>query len=417
MLDLNTRDYGDIAPLVKAISGLTSAAWAVYFGFRGRNKAWEPPQQPLSSALSRVAAVAVAAGLAYVWYQLTDPAGAVALVKLLWPAVALTVVAFLVYGFLLTLLVHNRKFSNAPEVMSTEKVVGGFWKTKDAKNAQRNSKNHLPPDDLIWTMEGNPDLVWPKGSRGLAQLTLNLSYVLLTISGAALLTCGGAAVIAAQAPRIEVFTTIPSQVKLGDISTVTWRVVNAKSVSLDPIGDIPPFGYRAVRPDKDTAYTLTARNSFATTGVQQSVVVVPAQAVPARRQTATMVNPHPAGADVVVEARDCKLVENVVIRGGGWLQNEHDGTAEAECSVSLKNAGKYEIFVTYASPESRPVRVALNSRIIAENGIASPTGGTGEMNRLEQSLGVQVANQGINKLQFHSEHPFPYLQLIRFRPV
>jgi hypothetical protein len=419
MIDLNTRDYGDVAPLVKAISGLLSAAWAVYFGFRGRNKEWEPPTQPLSSSLSRVAAVAVAAGLAYVWYQLTDPSEAVRLIKLLSPSVILTVTAFLLYGLQLKLLVHTRKFSTAPNVMSAEKVVGGFWKSKEANEAQRKSDVYLPADKLIWSMENDPDLVWPPFSRGLAQLSLNLSYVFLTATGASLLTCGGATIIAAQLPRIQEFTVSPAQVKSKEVLTISWRVVNARSVNLDPIGGVPAIGNRAERPEKATAYTLTAKNSFGETGVQQGVDVSPVVVVKSgssRRQAVPPSSNPITGSDIALEARECVLVENVVIRGEGWLQNEHSGIADAECTVKLANAGNYEIFVNYSSPESRPIRIALNTKIIAENGLASPTGGAGEMNRVDQSLGVFPAVRGANTIQFYSEHPFPNVRQIRFRP-
>ena len=419
MFDLNTRDYGDIAPLMKAIGGLLSAAWALYFGFRGRNENWEPPQQALSSALPRVAAVCISIALAYVWYQLTDPAGAAALVAFLGPAIGLTVATLLIYGFLLKVLVHDRRFQSGANTMSTEKVLGGFWKTKDARKAQRDSDVQLTAEQLIWGMENNPDLVWPKSSQGLAQATLNGFYVLFIFTGAGALTCAGAAIVAAQAPRIQEFTTSPARLAQGETAMIGWGVVNAKSVNLAPFGSVAAFGNQVHRPDKDTSYTLMATNSFATVGVQQSIEVTPA-ATGAAKKNATPKRPSPTTArpaGITAEARSCTLVSNVVIRGEGWLQNEHPGAATADCAVRLPQGGNYEIFVEYASQESRPVRVTLNSKIIAENGLAASTGGAGEMNLLEQSLGVHMARPGANTIQFYSEHPFPYIRQVRFRPA
>ena len=418
MFDVNTQDYGDIAPLVKAIGGLSSAGWALFWGFRGRNRDWEPPDQPLSALLSRVAAVAAALGLAYAWYELTDPKGAAYLVRLLWPSFGATVLALLFYGFLLKVLVHNRKFSIEQDVMLSQKVLGGIWMRRGAREAQRRSKTHLTTDELLWTMENKPDLVWSSTSQGLAQVVLNVSYVILILLGAGALTCGGATIIAAQAPRVQEFTITPSQVRSGESSLVTWRVVNSKSVNLDPVGNVPPLGSRVVRPDKDIAYTLVATNQFATTGVQQSIEVTLVGTPPklARRRLPSNIT-SPSAGGVTIEARECELTENVVVRGEGWLQNDHLGTATANCRVKLPRSGKWEVFVAYASPDSRPVRIALNSKIVAENGLAAGTGGAGGLNELDQSLGRQDGQQGENIVQFHSEHPFPYIRRIRFLPA
>jgi hypothetical protein len=42
---------------------------------------------------------------------------------------------------------------------------------------------------------------------------------------------------------------------------------------------------------------------------------------------------------------------------------------------TLQRAGEHELFVTYASGEERPVRVALNWRMLNESALAGKTGG------------------------------------------
>lgn len=85
-----------------------------------------------------------------------------------------------------------------------------------------------------------------------------------------------------------------------------------------------------------------------------------------------------------MEARTCALVQNVVIRGAGWLETENekdpDAVSCAECSVTFPREGKYEVFITYAAAESWPV------------------------------------NAGANTVEFYREHPIPHIQRIRFRP-
>lgn len=218
--------------------------------------------------------------------------------------------------------------------------------------------------------------------------------------------------IASRAPRIEEFSIVPARVNASEVATVRWRVVNADEVHLKDDA-VAPLGSLPIRPQSDAVYMLTAKNSFATRRILQSVVVNPSAPKGPPSKPGSSVLPNA----ITLNARDCGLIENVVIRGEGWLQSEGPGLAEARCIVTVPRAARYEIFVDYASSDSRPVRIALNSTIIAENGLAATTGGAGELNRLDQSLGVYTLRSGANVLQFRTKHPFPYIRRIRFQPT
>lgn len=403
MEPLEPQKYGDISPLVTAATSLLSAAWALTFGILGRRK-WYPNGEALQGLVTRISVVVAALGIANVYYTLSDPDRAGQLKGFLWPASLVSVAALLLYIYFYSLLVHDR-WLNVAHDPKAEKIIGGFPKTRVPSVAPT-------PEDQIWGSNRDPNLVWPTEARAKTRVLLTALYLLLIVAGTVGLTYGGATVIASRAPRIEEFSIVPARMNSGEVAMVRWRVVNADDVHLKDDA-VASLGSLPIRPQSDSSYTLTAKNRFATRGILQSVVVNPSSPEGSPSRPGPSVPPNA----IALEARDCSLIENVVIRGEGWLQSEGPGPAEAQCIVTMARAGRYEIFVDYASPESRPVRIALNSTIIAENGLAATTGGAGELNRLDQSLGVQSVRSGANILQFRAEHPFPYIRRIRFQPT
>ncbi len=406
MVSIEPDQYGDVAPLVVAATGLLSATWALALGVFGRKK-WFPNGEELGGLITKVSVAIAALVVAVVFFALTDPDAAAELTHFLVPSAAACVIFLLAYVYLYGVLVHKR-WINEVNDPHADKIIGGFPKSRVPSTAPS-------IEEQIWGSAGNPDKVWPPEARAKARTALTLSYLLLVISGTTCLVLGGAFVIAARAPRIEVFTIAPTEIKLGQTSLMHWRVVNSNSVNLEPGGLIPDRGSQTLQPTADIkAYKLTAKNKFATRSISQAVLV---SATPPRRASATGSRPIASPGAISLDARDCKLTNNIVVRGEGWLESEHEGLAEADCLVTLPRNGKYELFVDYSSPETRPVRVALNGKIIAENGTAAPTGGFEDANRLDQSLGVHTAQAGANVLQFHSEHPFPHIWRIRFQPI
>ncbi len=400
-------DYGDLLPMVKAFGWLISAGWAALLAWGARSKKWRPVQEELPGGSAGVALLLTAVALGLLWFEYNQ----IGYNWLLYFAGGASVAAlmfFLLNNLVLTTFLYDS--ARAP----SGKVVGGFWLSREATKVKREQGQDV--GDILKGMEYVPRRVWPPFSIGLAKLAIIFSYVAFTVSGSAALACGGLAVLAGRQPNIQEFSTAPLQVKSGEVSTLRWRVTNATSVELRPLGTVAPSGDRPVRPTQDTAYTLAARNSVGSKSVQLGIVV---SAAPVRRQ---IKKPTLAGglSDVTIQAqaRDCSLVKNAVIRGEGWLQSEADGeSTTASCELSFAHAGSYELFVTYASDESRPIRITLNNFIIQEKGLAPTTGGWSEPNTTDQSLGVVSVSAGKNTLQFYSEHPFPHIQQVRFRAI
>jgi hypothetical protein len=62
-------------------------------------------------------------------------------------------------------------------------------------------------------------------------------------------------------PIISYFTATPSTIKLGEKSTLSWKVDNCTSVEVDGgIGEVSPTGTIEVSPLETTTYTLKAMN-------------------------------------------------------------------------------------------------------------------------------------------------------------
>lgn len=79
--------------------------------------------------------------------------------------------------------------------------------------------------------------------------------------------------------RVQVvsFLANPTQIERGASSTLSWRVLNADTVSISGIGTVPASGTAPVSPQQTTTYTLTARNGVN----EESATAVVAVTVPA----------------------------------------------------------------------------------------------------------------------------------------
>ena len=66
---------------------------------------------------------------------------------------------------------------------------------------------------------------------------------------------------AVQRPQILSFTGNPLQINTGETSTLGWQVINANTVTITGVGDVPLTGTRPVSPPMTTTYVLTATGS------------------------------------------------------------------------------------------------------------------------------------------------------------
>lgn len=76
-------------------------------------------------------------------------------------------------------------------------------------------------------------------------------------------------------PKIERFDAIPSRIKAGDTSRLTWSVSDSDRVRIDPdIGNVALSGERDISPESSTTYTLSAENQGGTTDATATLTVI-----------------------------------------------------------------------------------------------------------------------------------------------
>jgi peptidoglycan-associated lipoprotein len=77
-------------------------------------------------------------------------------------------------------------------------------------------------------------------------------------------------------------------ISAGDQAQLTWHTVDATSVSIDGIGDVPTSGVKSVTPTQTTTYHLVARGSGGTADASATVTVnaPPAVQVPTNTMSA-----------------------------------------------------------------------------------------------------------------------------------
>ena len=81
-----------------------------------------------------------------------------------------------------------------------------------------------------------------------------------------------------QVPRIVTFNAAPPEILPGEVSTLSWSVEGAETVSISTLGNVQSGGTASVSPTQDTTYTLTARNRFGeVTSTARVNVIAPAK--------------------------------------------------------------------------------------------------------------------------------------------
>ncbi len=77
--------------------------------------------------------------------------------------------------------------------------------------------------------------------------------------------------------QIQFFTTDKSQLNAGQTATLSWRVLNADTVTISGIGTVPANGSLPVSPNTTTTYVLTAKNKVNEDSASATVVVAGAK--------------------------------------------------------------------------------------------------------------------------------------------
>ncbi len=74
-------------------------------------------------------------------------------------------------------------------------------------------------------------------------------------------------------PQILSFTANPLQITTGQVSTLGWQVINADTVNITSVGDVPLTGSRPVSPSMTTTYVLTATGGGTSVEARVTVTV------------------------------------------------------------------------------------------------------------------------------------------------
>jgi peptidoglycan-associated lipoprotein len=87
---------------------------------------------------------------------------------------------------------------------------------------------------------------------------------------------GSAPPLSGPAPTAQL-TASPTNITAGDQVVLSWRTTDAKSISIDGIGDVPSAGVKTVIPTESTSYHLVARGDGGSADATARVTVTPAQ--------------------------------------------------------------------------------------------------------------------------------------------
>jgi hypothetical protein len=199
------NDFGTLAPLVKVVGTVISAAAAIGLAWRGRTSI-EPSEEDIPGIPQKVGGLLTAIALALIWSMAADSSHYNLLVFLSVSLGILTLLALLCYGFLIGTLSFR---TNSP----ANTIIGGFALTPYAKAKLEAATAGLTVQQLVHDEADDPDRVWDRKSRSLAKQVFVLSYLLLVVSGSISISCASIIVLLSKEPP-----TNPPKVVLIDSS-------------------------------------------------------------------------------------------------------------------------------------------------------------------------------------------------------
>jgi hypothetical protein len=145
------------------------------------------------------------------------------------------------------------------------------------------SKSYDPDGDPItyqWSQEGGPAVTISNPTAPMA--TFNAAagqlyqFRLVVKDIVGLQAAARVSISTRSADRVQIlfFIANPPQIQRGSTSTLSWRVLNADTVTIPGIGTVAAAGTAPVSPQQTTVYTLTAKNSVSEESANTSVDVI-----------------------------------------------------------------------------------------------------------------------------------------------
>jgi hypothetical protein len=179
------------------------------------------------------------------------------------------------------------------EVLTRRLRVGNDPPVADAGPNQANvtpgiitldgSNSYDPDGDPItyqWTQEGGPavTITNPTAAKATFNSVAGAAYTFRLVVKDTYGAQGAARVSIStrSADRVQIlfFIANPPQIQRGATSTLSWRVLNADTITIPGIGTVAASGSAPVSPQTTTVYTLTAKNAVSEESANTSVEVV-----------------------------------------------------------------------------------------------------------------------------------------------
>jgi hypothetical protein len=118
-----------------------------------------------------------------------------------------------------------------------------------------------------------------------------------------------------------------------------------------------------------------------------------------------------------VEVRAQDFVSNQNVESGGpygygdCIVTRRPGKipTSAEYRFNVKDEGKYQLTISYAALDPRPVSITVNGQNISSNAASASTGGWMEGNRIDSNEGTITLKAGENRILVSSASDFPHI--------
>jgi hypothetical protein len=167
--------YGPLADMVSGVASLAAAGAAVTATFTKRAK-WQPPEEVVPSAVSRLSALLTAVGIANLWaYRADLGVGWLSVIAVGGVAIALLA---------LTMAIRtNIECSYFYPAQRTEKnrKLGGDELTAQAQKIE--GEHGRTPQAMFEDAQGDKDLVWTRASQANANVRSTISFIVLIAVG------------------------------------------------------------------------------------------------------------------------------------------------------------------------------------------------------------------------------------------
>jgi len=189
-------EYGVFANLVGTVSSLVAAGAAMTIAFTKRTQ-WQPPEEAVPLAVSRMAGLVSMIGVALL-YAFSTQMGS------LWLAVV-TGASFLIAMSSLLVAIRtniNHSYYFPSTRAESNRRLGGDTLTREAASIAK--KRGLTQQQMFEDAQGDKDLVWTRQSQAAVHIRSTLSYILLIGAGACCIAAAGTLVGMSRAPSAPV---------------------------------------------------------------------------------------------------------------------------------------------------------------------------------------------------------------------